>query len=152
MVSMRKRIIRAQMKALRRILPVLTGALLLVVQPALACHCLEDLLPDARDTVVEDPSCNESPETRHADTRHGEYPQHGESPQCADCGDYEPAPAPYAAKAIASGHLPKFNPPPAIADRPFVSVRPGTVRSIGPPPAVVRAAQTPVLLKQRLLI
>lgn len=139
------------MKAFPRILPVLAGALL-VVQPALACHCLEDLLAPARGTVVEDSSCNEPPEIRHSDSQHGEYPQHGESPECADCGDYEPAPASPVATPIASTHLPEFNPAPANADRPFVSVRPQTVRSIGPPPAAARAAQTPVLLKQRLLI
>ena len=133
------------MKAFRRILPVLAGAML-AVQPALACHCLEDLLAHARGTVVEDSSCNESAETGHTD------PQHGDSPQCADCGDYEPAPASPAAKAIASNNPPEFNPAPAIADRSFVSVRPRTVRSIGPPPAAPRVAQTPVLLKQRLLI
>ena len=133
------------MKALRRVLLALAGALM-VVQPALACHCLEDLLAHSRGTAVEDPSCNESAETRHSDL------QHGESPRCADCDDYEPAPAPPAAQAIASNHLPEFNPAPAIAGLSFVSVRPRTVRNIGPPPAVLRAAQTPVLLKQRLLI
>ena len=133
------------MKVLRRVLLALTGAFL-VVQPALACHCLEDLLAHSRETVAEDPSCNESPQTRHADS------QHGRPSQCADCGDYESAPAPLAAKAVASGHLPEFNPAPAIAGHPAVSVRPRTVRNIGPPPAIARAVQTPVLLKQRLLI
>lgn len=132
------------MKSLRRLLLALAGALL-VVQPALACHCLEDLLGHARGAIADDPSCSESPETRHTDA------QHGEAPQCADCGDYEPAPAPPAAKGVASSHPPEFNPAPAIAGHPPVSVRPQTVRNIGPPPTVPRAALTPVLLKQRLL-
>lgn len=133
------------MKTHRRILLALTGALL-VVQPALACHCLDDLLGHVRGTITVDASCSESLENRHGDT------QHGESPQCADCGDYEPAPAPSTAKAIASSHPPEFNPAPAIAGHAPVSVRPQTVRNIGPPPAAPRVAQTPVLLKQRLLI
>jgi len=133
------------MKALRRVLLALAGAFL-VVQPALACHCLEDSLAHTRETVTEGPSCNESIENRHTDS------QHEEPSQCADCGDYEPAPAPSAAKAVASSHLPEFNPAPAIAGHPAVSVRPRTVRNIGPPPSAARAAQTPVLLKQRLLI
>ncbi|MXW73976.1 MAG: hypothetical protein F4Y31_00565 [Gammaproteobacteria bacterium] len=132
------------MKNHRRILLSLAGALL-VVQPALACHCLDDLLGHARQTIADDPSCSESSGIRHGDM------QHGESPECADCGDYEPAPAISAAKAIANNHPPEFNPAPAIAGHPPVFVRPQTVRNIGPPRATPRAALTPVLLKQRLL-
>lgn len=132
------------MKVLRRISLALAGAVLLV-QPALACQCLEDLLADTRETVAAEPSCHESPEAPRGDSRQGEYPQ------CAECGDYEPAPAPSAAKAVASNHLPDFKPAQAIAGHPPVSVRPQTVRNIGPPPAIPRAALTPVFLKQRLL-
>ena len=132
------------MKAVRRVLLALAGAIL-VVQPALACHCLEDLLASVRETIVEDSSCYESRETRHGES------EHGESPQCADCGDYEPAPAPSTAQALASVHPPEFNPAPAVAGHAAVAVRPQTVRNIGPPPAIPRAAQTPVFLKQRLL-
>ena len=139
------------MKIVRRILPALAAALL-VVQPALACHCLEDLLAAAGQPLAEDPSCHEAVETGHAESQHREYLQHGETPQCADCSDYEPAPVSPAAKASASGHLPQFNPASAIAGHSAISVSPQTVRSIGPPPAVPRAAQTPVFLKQRLLI
>ena len=133
------------MKASARISLVLAGALL-VVQPALGCHCPEDLLAHASERAVEEPACHESLETPQTET------QHGECPQCADCGEYEPAPAPSAAQAFASNHLPEFNPAPAIAGHPAVSVRPQTVRNIGPPPAILRAALTPVFLKQRLLI
>ncbi|MCY3816454.1 MAG: hypothetical protein OXG59_09210 [Gammaproteobacteria bacterium] len=133
------------MKTHRRILLALTGALM-VVQPALACHCLEDMLAHARGTVAGDPLCSESLENRHGESQHGEFPQ------CADCDDYEPAPASPAFKAIASSHPPEFNPASAIAGHAPVSVRPQTVRNIGPPPATPRVAQTPVLLKQRLLI
>lgn len=132
------------MKIHRRFLLVLTGTLL-VVQPALACHCLDDLLGHARETIADDLSCHKSLETRHGES------QHGESPQCADCGDYEPAPAPLAVKATASVHPPEFNPAPAIVGHLPVSVRPQTVRNIGPPRTIPRAASTPVLLKQRLL-
>ncbi|MCY3815498.1 MAG: hypothetical protein OXG59_04315 [Gammaproteobacteria bacterium] len=132
------------MKVLRRALLALAGAVL-AVQPALACHCPEDLLAHARETSVEEPACHESTETGHTDT------QQGDCPQCADCGDYEPASAPSAAQAVASNHLPEFNPAPAIAGHPAVTGRPQTVRNIGPPPAIPRAALTPVLLKQRLL-
>ena len=132
------------MKNHRRLLLALAGTLL-VVQPALACHCLDDLLGHARGTIADDPSCSESPEIRHGDARHGE------SPQCADCGDYEPAPAPSTATAVAYIHPPEFNPAPAIAGHPPVLVRPQTVRNIGPPRSIPRAALTPVLLKQRLL-
>ena len=132
------------MKALRRVLLALAGAIL-VVQPALACHCLEDLPAHARAATVAEPDCHESHETGHGES------QHGESTQCADCGDYEPAPAPPAASAIASSHPPEFNPAPAIAGHPAVSMRPQAVRNIGPPRAIPRAALTPVLLKQRLL-
>ncbi len=133
------------MNAVRRVLLALAGAIL-VVQPALACHCLEDLLAHARETVVEEPSCNEPLETRHGESEHSEIPQ------CADCDDYEPAPAPSAAQALASVHPPEFNPAPAVAGHPAVAVRPQTVRNIGPPPTIPRAARTPVSLKQRLLI
>lgn len=133
------------MKAFRHALLALAGAVL-VAQPALACHCPENLLAHAHEAAAEEPACHESLEARHADT------QHGECPRCADCGNYEPAPAPSAAKAIAFNHLPEFNPALADAGRQAVSVRPQTVRSIGPPPAIPRAALTPVFLKQRLLI
>ncbi|MCY3606742.1 MAG: hypothetical protein OXH45_13460 [Gammaproteobacteria bacterium] len=132
------------MKALRRISLVLAGAVLLV-PPALACHCSEDLLTDSRETVAAEPSCHEAPETASGETRQGDCPQ------CADCGDYEPVPASSAAQAIASNHLPEFKPALAIVGHPAVSGRPQTVRNIGPPPAIPRAALTPVLLKQRLL-
>ena len=137
------------MKAFRLLLLSLAGALL-VVQPVLACHCLEDLLADARATVAEEPACHESLDTRHGESHHGEAPQY-ESPQCDDCSDYEPAPAASAATAIASIYPSEFSPAPAIADHPAVSVRPQTVRNIGPPPAIPPRTPTPVLLKQRLL-
>lgn len=128
-----------------RILLALAG-LLLAVQPALACGCLEDLPAPARVAGVEDASCHESVEAGPAGARDDE------SGQCADCGDYQPPPVSPAAKAMAANTLPEFKAPPAIADRAAVSVRPQRLRSIEPAPTVPRATPTPILLKQRLLI
>ncbi|MCY4157494.1 MAG: hypothetical protein OXF66_08725 [Gammaproteobacteria bacterium] len=133
------------MRAFRHLFPVLASAVL-AVHSASACHCPEGLLGHAGEAFSEDTLCHASLETRHGESQHGEFPQ------CADCGDYESAPAPPVVKAVASVHLPECDPATAIAGHPSVSLRPQTVRNAGPPPpAVPRAALTPVLLKQRLL-
>lgn len=132
------------MKAFARI-PLVLAAAILVAQPALACCCVEDVAAHVQEPVVDVPSCHESGEAGYTDAKHGA------SAHCSDCADYQPAPAVGALRAIASGKQPEFEPPAPIADNQRQSLRPQTIRVIGPPAAVPRQAHTPVLLKQRLL-
>ncbi len=133
------------MKASARISLVLAAALF-GMQQAIACCCLADLLAQAQEPVTEAPLCGDCPDDGQA--REG----HGCAPECSECADFEPAPAGGAAKAIAFKNEPGFKLPPAISDHSVPSVRPQSVRIAGPPAAVARQAQTPVVLKQRLLI
>ena len=132
------------MKAFARI-PLVLAAAILVAQPVLACCCVEDVAAHAQAPVVDVPSCHQSGDAGHADARHSA------SAHCSDCADYQPAPAGDALRAIASSKQPEFEPPALIADNPRPSLGPQTIPVIGPPAAVPRQAQTPVLLKQRLL-
>ena len=132
------------MKAFARI-PLVLAAAILVAQPALACCCVEDVAAHAQEPVAGVPSCHESGDAGQTDAKQSA------SARCSDCADYQPAPAGDALRGIASGKQPEFEPPAPIADNSAPSLRPQTVRVIGPPAAVPRQAQTPVLLKQRLL-
>ena len=133
------------MKKFARI-PLVLAAALLGAQQAIACCCLVDLAAPAQEPVAQVPSCAECPEEGQVDERHG-CP-----PDCSECADFEPAPSGGLAKAIASKNQPGFKLPPATGQYAELSVGPQIVRIIGPPPAVPRPAQTPVVLKQRLLI
>ena len=133
------------MKASARISLVLAAALF-GVQQAIACCCLAGLLAHAQEPVTEVPPCEDC-------VHHGQVDeQYGCAPECSECTDFEPAPSGGVAKAIAFKNQPGFKLPPAISNHSVLSVRPQSVRIIGPPPSVPRPAQTPVLLKQRLLI
>lgn len=132
------------MKAFARISLVLAAALF-GLQQAIACCCLVDSAAHAPEPVAEIPSCGDCLDDGRADERHT-CP-----PDCSECAELESAPSGSLAKAIASANQPGFKLPPAIADLSVVSVRPQSVRIIGPPAAAPRPAQTPVLLKQRLL-
>ena len=132
------------MKAFARMLLVLAAALF-GAQQAIACCCLDDMTAHSQEPVTELPSCHDQPDEGQVDERHG-CP-----PDCSECANLESAPSGGLAKAIASKDQPGFKLPPAIADRSVASARPQSVRIVGPPPAVPRPAQTPVLLKQRLL-
>ncbi len=133
------------MKAFARKLLVLAAALF-GVQQAIACCCLDDLIALGDEPVAEVPSCGTCPDEGPVAERHG-CP-----PDCSECTELESATSAGVAKAIASKNQPGLKLPPAIANHSWSLVRPQTVPAIGPPPAVPRPAQTPVLLKQRLLI
>ncbi len=133
------------MKGIAHKLLVLSAALF-GVQQAIACCCLLDPMALAQEPVTEVPLCEDCPDYGQVDERHG-CP-----PDCSECAELESAPSGSVAKAIVSKNQPGFKLPPAIANHSVVSVRPQSVRIIGPPPTVPRSAQTPVLLKQRLLI
>ena len=127
-------------------LPLVLAAALVVVQPALACCCLEDLAAQALEPVAEIPSCHEAPESGSSDT-------HGNSPHgCSDCADYETVLGNGGVKAFGPKDQPGFKLPPVDTNAPAISTRPQIVRIIGPPPSVARPAQTLVVLKQLLLI
>lgn len=133
------------MIALKR-LPLVLAAALLVVQPALACCCLEDLAAQAVEPVADLPSCHQAPESGSSDT-------HGSSHhECSDCADYETVLGSGAVKAFVSKDQPAFKLPPVDTNPPAISTRPQIVRIIGPPQSVPRPAQTLVVLKQLLLI
>lgn len=132
------------MKASARASLVLAAALF-GVQQATACCCLADMPAQAQEPATEVPLCGECPD----DGQVGE--RHGCPPDCSECADIESARSGAVAKAAASKNQPGFKLPPAIADHSLASVRPRGVRIIGPPRSVARPAQTPVLLKQRLL-
>ena len=132
------------MKAFARTSLVLATALF-GLQQAIACCCLGDMTAHAPEPVTEVPSCGDCPDDGQADQ------QNGCPPDCSECAELESAPSGGAAKAIVSANQPGLKLPPAIADISALSVRPQSVRIIGPPAAAPRPAQTPVLLKQRLL-
>lgn len=132
------------MKAFARISLVLAAALL-GAQQAIACCCLADLFAHAQEPVTEVPLCGDCLDDGQVDERHG-CP-----PDCSECAELEPAPSGGVAKAITTKNQPGFKLPPAITDYSVIPVRPQSVRIIGPPPAIPRAALTPVFLKQRLL-
>ena len=133
------------MSTFRR-LPLVLAAVLVVVQPAVACCCLEDLVALAAEPAAETPSCHQAPENVSSDT-HG-----NDSPECSDCTDYEAALGSGSVKAFGSRHQPAFKLPPVDVHPIAVSTRPQIVRIIGPPPSVARPTQTLVVLKQLLLI
>lgn len=138
------------MKALARI-PLILAVALFGLQPAFACCCLGDLAGSAQEPATGVPPCHEvpeTPETGQADAQSGAS-THCEG--CADCADFESVPAVGAGQALTASELPAFKLPPAAAHNPAAAVRPQTIRIAGPPAAVPRVAQTPVLLKQRLL-
>jgi len=132
------------MKASARISLVLAAALF-GLQQAIACCCLADMSAHAQEPVTEAPLCGDCPDDGHA----GEG--HGCTPDCSECADFESAPSGGTAKAITFKQEPGFKLPPAISNHSELSVRPQSVRIAGPPAAVGRQAQTPVVLKQRLL-
>ena len=133
------------MTALRR-LPLVMAAALVVVQPAVACCCPEDFAAQAVEPATETPSCHQAPESVSSDT-HGNNRQ-----ECSDCADCEAALGSGTVKAFGAKHQPAFKLPPVDTNPPAVSTRPQIVRIIGPPPCVARPAQTPVVLKQLLLV
>ena len=132
------------MKAFARNSLVLAAALF-GLQQAMACCCLVDPAAHAQEDTADVPACDDCPDDRQADE-----PQ-GCPPDCSECAEFESAPSGSVAKAIPSKSQPGFKLPPVTAHTPVAPVRPQTVRIIGPPAAVPRPAQTPVLLKQRLL-
>ncbi len=124
--------------------PLFLAAALLVAQPAFACCCLDDLAWQSPVSVAADSCCNEPADS----------PERGctNPSECPDCADLNPAPTHGSLKAVAANLQFSFKLPMASLDLSSTLVRPQTVRIIGPPPAVPRPAQTPVVLKQRLLI
>ena len=143
----RELILGIVMKALAHI-PLILAVALFGLQPAFACCCLADPAAQAQEPAAGVAPCHEAPETGQADAQSGAS-THCEG--CADCADFESVPAVGANQALTASELPAFKLPPAVAHNPAAAVRPQTIRIIGPPAAVPRAAQTPVLLKQRLL-
>ena len=138
------------MKAFAR-MPLILAVALFGLQQANACCCLADLADAAQEPAAGVPPCHEAPEAPEAEQADARPGASAHCAGCTDCADYESAPAGGADRAITASKLPAFKLPPAIANNPAPAVRPQTIRIIGPPAAVPRAAQTPVLLKQRLL-
>ena len=124
---------------------LLFAAVLLVAPPAMACQCLADLAAVASAAAVEASCCQELaiPDPAGCD--------HSEPSDCADCSELDALEAEGALAAIASSTQSAFKLPPALVQTAPALVRTLPVRLTGPPFLVARSAQTPVVLKQRLL-